>query len=116
LKIASTPYLEYRRFIDTYGLELAIANLTGDTSRGGNLLKSIHPGLQKWGSQLSEVKKAAFLHELSVMCLLREDPKEALRWNNDLLNTVKMDKSEDQVLFGYMFHAVLQIERQSYEL
>jgi len=110
LKIASTPYIDFRLFSDTYGLELAICSLTANTERGKELIETIPTELHKWEAQLSDVKKAAFLHGLSVMHFTLGDFNGALKRNNELLNTVKMDHAEDQVLFAHMMHAILHFE------
>lgn len=110
LKLSPSPYIEFRLFTDTYGLELAICNLTGDTARGKELVQTIPDQLNEWDYRLSDVKRAAFLHGLAVMHFTMGDYSGALRWNNELLNSVKMENAEDLVLFSHMFHAILHLE------
>lgn len=110
LKITPTEHIEYRIFSDSYELELAICNLMGNTSRGKELVETIPPLLERWRHKHGDVKRASFLHGLSVMFFTLGSITDALKWNNELLNTVSIKKAEDSYCFGQMFHAVLHYE------
>ncbi|MGB6035771.1 MAG: hypothetical protein WBG42_05855 [Cryomorphaceae bacterium] len=110
LKINPTEHIEYRIFSDSYELELAICNLTGNTSRGKELVEIIPPMLERWNYKHGDVKRASFLHGLSVMFFTMGSLGDSLKWNNELLNTISIKKAEDSFCFGQMFHAVLHFE------
>ena len=110
LKINPTEHIEYRIFSDSYGLELAICNLTGNTSRGKELVEILPPMLERWNHKHGDAKRASFLHGLSVMFFTMGSLGDSLKWNNELLNTVSIKKAEDSFCFGQMFHAVLHFE------
>jgi len=110
LKITPTEHIEYRIFSDSYELELAICNLVGNTARGKELIETIPPMLERWQHKHGDVRRASFLHGLSVMFFTMGSLGEALKWNNELLNTVSIKKAEDSFCFGQMFHAVLHYE------
>ncbi len=116
LKIKSTEYIEYRIFTDSYGLELAICNHTGNRERGKILLEILPEKILEWSMMMGEAKRASFYHGLSVLAFTLGDSKEALRWNNELLNTTSIRKAEDSYCFGQIFHAVLHFELEHYEL
>lgn len=110
LKISVTEHIEYRIFSDSYELELAICKLTGNTLRGEQLVEELPPMLEKWENQQGDVKRATFFHGLSVMFFMLGTLPQALKWNNELLNTISIKKAEDSFCFGQMFHAVLHYE------
>jgi hypothetical protein len=110
LKITPTEHIEYRIFSDSYELELAICNLSGNTTRGKELVEIIPPMLERWQHKHGDVKRASFLHGLSVMFFTLGSISDSLKWNNELLNTVSIKKAEDSFCFGQMFHAVLHFE------
>jgi hypothetical protein len=110
LKINPTEHIEYRIFSDSYELELAICNLTGNTSRGKELIEAIPPMLERWQHKHGDVRRASFLHGLSVMFFTLGSLGDSLKWNNELLNTISIKKAEDSFCFGQIFHAVLHFE------
>ncbi|MFT5904037.1 MAG: hypothetical protein ACI9O2_000894 [Flammeovirgaceae bacterium] len=110
LKINPTEHIEYRIFSDSYELELAICNLTGNTSRGKELIEVIPPMLVRWQHKHGDVRRASFLHGLSVMFFTLGSLGDSLKWNNELLNTISIKKAEDSFCFGQIFHAVLHFE------
>jgi len=116
LKITPTEHIEYRIFSDSYELELAICNITGNTMRGKELVETIPPMLEKWNHKHGDVKRATFLHGLSVMYYTMGDLSKSLFWNNELLNTISIKKAEDSFCFGQIFHAVLHYELGNIEL
>ena len=111
-----TPDLEFRIFSNTYSLELAIANLTGRTERAKELLAEISVGLKKWGDKLGTVRRAGFLHGMSTLHYLLGDRKQALAMNNELLNTIDIDQSEDQYIFAQIFHLILHYDAEHFDL
>lgn len=111
-----TENMDLRIFTNTYSLELAICNITGNITRGKQLISELEYVLPKWESKLSDVRKASFYHAISTLCFIAADVKKALHWNNELLNSIPIDKTEDQFCFAQMFHLLIHIELNNYEL
>ncbi len=111
-----TEDLELRIFTNTYSLELAICNILGNVSRGIPLCVEIEEILPKWEPRLSDVRRASFYHSISTMFFVGADFKKALLWNNALLNSVPIDTTEDQFCFAQMFHLLIHLEMENYDV
>jgi hypothetical protein len=116
LKINPSSHIQFRIFSDSYALELAICNLSGNTARGKELIEIIPPRLNEWENMLGEAKRASFLHGISVMFFTLGSLPKALEWNNELLNTVSINKSEDSFCYAQIFHAIIHHEMGNKEL
>lgn len=97
-------------FVNSNSLELAICNILGNNKRGVSLIGEIEEGLNKWGKKLSEVRRASFYQEFSTLYFASGDFKNALKWNNELLNSITVDRTEDQYCFSQMFHLLIHFE------
>ena len=111
-----TNDLELRLFTNTYSLELAICAITGNIERGIAAISEVKNGLHKWDSKLSDVRKGAFYHAVSAIFLINSDFKKALFWNNMLLDTIPIEKSEDQYCFGKIMHIIIQYDMGNYDV
>jgi hypothetical protein len=107
--------LELRTFINTYSLELAICNISGNTNRSQTLLHEMEKKLPKWEDKLSDVRKAAFYHAMSTLYFISGDLKKALHWNNAILNKIPIEKTEDQFCFAHMFHIIIHVDLENFE-
>ncbi|MCA1763286.1 MAG: hypothetical protein ABR574_09225 [Cryomorphaceae bacterium] len=116
LKQKVTPDLELRIFTTTYSLDVAICNLSGNRKKALHLLPELKSKLKTWSSKLSDIRKAGFYHGISLMHFLLDDYKEALKWNNELLNSIPIDKAEDHYNFGQMFHLVIHYELGNFDV
>jgi hypothetical protein len=110
LKQKITTHHAFKIFISTYSLELAICRLSGNINRAPGLISETLAGVKKWDTELSEVLKASFYHSISSLYFIQSDFKNALKWNNDLLNSISINTSEDQYLFAHMFHLIIHLE------
>jgi hypothetical protein len=108
--------LELRIFNSTYSIELAICNLTGNTVRGIKLLDELEPKLKRWEQMLSPVRRAGFYHSMCTLYFIAGDSKKALFWNNELLNSISIEKSEDLYCFAEMLHLIIHFELGNHEL
>ncbi len=115
LRSKITTDLQLRIFTSTYSLELAICVLSGNIERGIFAVKEVEKGLSKWHTQLSDVRKAGFYHTISTIYILASDFKKALRWNNKLLDTIPIEKSEEQYCFAKIMHILIQYELGNYD-
>lgn len=97
-------------FVNSNSLELAICNISGNSQRGISLIHEIEEGLNKWDKKLSEVRRASFYQEFSTLYFTAGEFKKALKWNNELLNSFTIDKTEDQHCFSQMFHLLIHFE------
>jgi len=116
LKITLSSHIKYRIYSDGYALELAICNLNGDTLKGRELVEILPEKLNQWSSLLGDAKKASFLHGISVMFFILGSTIDALKWNNKLLNTISINKSEDSFCYGQILHAILHYEMGNYDI
>ena len=116
LKINPSSHIQYRIYSDGYALELAITNLKGDSTKGKKLVELLPQKLQDWSGMLGDAKKASFLHGISVMFFILGSTVDALKWNNQLLNTIRINKSEDSFYYGQILHAILHYEMGNYEI
>jgi hypothetical protein len=103
-------------FVNSNSLELAICNILGNNKRGIALIGEIEEGLNKWGDKLSEVRRASFYQEFSTLYFAAGDFKKALKWNNELLNSIAIDKTEDQYCFSQMFHLLIHFELNNIDI
>ena len=109
-----TADLQLRIFTSTYSLELAICALSGNIDRGILAVKEVEKGLARWHTQLSDVRKAGFYHAITTIYVIANDFKTALKWNNKLLDTIPIEKSEDQYCFAKIMHILIQYEFGNY--
>ena len=116
LKINPSSHIQHRIYSDGYALELAISNLKGDSAKGGQLVNVLPEKLKEWSGMLSDAKKASFMHGMSVMFFILGSTVDALKWNNELLNTISINKSEDSFCYGLILHAILHYEMNNYEI
>ncbi len=108
--------LELRIFNSTYSIELAICNLTGNIQRGMKLLDELGPKLKRWELMLSVVRRAGFYHSMCTLYFIAGDTKKALYWNNELLNSISIEKSEDLYCFAEMLHLIIHFELGNHEV
>lgn len=108
--------LQFHIFIHSSSLELSVSNLYGDLERGRQILEELEKKLPSCAESLSEVRKASFYHGISTMYFLMGELSLALKWNNLLLNEIHIDQAEDQYCFAQMFHMVLHVEKENWEV
>lgn len=105
-----TPDLKLRHEINLYSLELAICYLTGDTYKARTLIPEVTKWLSNRSDQLSQVRQASFFTSMANLCFMLSDYRQALKWNNELLNSVSSDKAEDQYRFAEIHHVLIHLE------
>ncbi len=102
--------LELRIFINSNSLELAICSIKGDLVRGIPLVSETIKDLERWKPKLSDVRLASFYQYFSTLYFIAGQFKDALKWNNELLNSIAIDKTEDQYCFSQIFHLLIHFE------
>lgn len=116
LKKRLTEDMQLRVFTNSNSLELAICNITGNTKRGIQLINEIEADLKKWEKKLSDVRLASFYQSFSTLFFIAGEFKQALKWNNELLNSIAIDKTEDQYCFSQIFHLLIHYELGNFDL
>ncbi len=107
---ALTADLKMRHEINLYSLELAICYLSGESMKARTLIPEVAKWLNSRSQKLSQVRKASFYTSLANLCFMIGDYRQALKWNNELLNTVSSNKAEDQYRFAEMHHILIHYE------
>lgn len=108
--------LEFRLFSLTKSTELTLYTQSGDFERGLELVPSIEVGLLKYDDMLSSVRKAHFYFNLAVVHFGLENYKESLKWLNQLLNNIEIDKTQDIHCIAQLLNLVVHLELGNKEL
>ncbi|NQX91119.1 MAG: hypothetical protein HRT74_03105 [Flavobacteriales bacterium] len=95
---------------------LSLYAQTGQYEEGLKMIPEIEEGLIRFDSKLSAVRKATFYMNIAVLMFGMEQYNEALKWNNQLLNNVKMDKAEDLQCMALLFNLVIHLELENQSL
>ena len=102
--------LELRIFAISSSTELALYTQTARYEEGLELLPAIEEGLLKFNSKMSSVRKATFFFNIAVLLFGANRPNEALKWINELLNNIEIDKTHDVHCMAQMFNLVVHVQ------
>lgn len=102
--------LDIKLFSSAYSIELTLYCLTGEFEKGIELVPIIEEGLKLYGDKINNVRKAYFFFNISVMYFAEKKYSESLRWINQLLNNITIDKSEDIHCFAQMLNLIIHLE------
>jgi hypothetical protein len=110
LELQKNEDLELRLFALSKSTELTLYAQSGEFEKGIELIPSIEDGLEKFSDQLSSVRKAHFYFNIAVVHFGMEHFHEALKWINQLLNNVEIDKSRDIHCMAQILNLVIHLE------
>ncbi|MFZ5553137.1 MAG: hypothetical protein ACOZCO_08490 [Bacteroidota bacterium] len=102
--------LDIKLFSSAYSIELTVYSMTGEFEKGIELVPIIEEGLKLYGDKINNVRKAYFFFNIAVMYFAEKKYSEALRWINQLLNNIAIDKSEDIHCFAQMLNLIIHLE------
>jgi tetratricopeptide (TPR) repeat protein len=90
--------------------ELTLYTQSGLFEEGLKLIPEIEEGLYKYEDHISSVRKAHFFFNIAVIYFGLEKYHEALKWINQLLNNVEIDKSRDIHCMAQILNMVIHLE------
>lgn len=110
LELQLNDDLELRLFSITKSTELTLYTQSGEFEKGLELIPSIEEGLVKFEDMLSSVRKAHFYFNLAVIHFGMENYHESLKWVNQLLNNIEIDKTRDIHCIAQILNLVIHLE------
>jgi len=109
-EINSKEDLELRVFSISNSTELSLYAQSARYEEGLSLIPTIEEGLLMYEDKLSSVRKASFYFNIAVLLFGAGKPNEALKWINQLLNNIEIDKTQDIHCMAQLFNLVLHLE------
>ncbi len=110
LVINSNENLDIRIFNSAYSIELAWYALTGEFEKGLAIINEVETGLEKYQHKMSSVRKASFYFSIAILYFGAGMYTKALKWINELLNNIDIDKSEDIHCFAQLMNLIIHLE------
>ncbi len=102
--------LQFRLFSLGKSCELTLYAQSGEFEKGLELIPEIKLGLAAFDEHLSNVRKAHFYFNISVIYFGLEQYHESLKWINKLLNNVDIDKSKDIHCIAQILNLIVHLE------
>lgn len=110
LEIQKSEDLDIRLFALAKSTELTLYAQSGEFEKGYELIPSIEEGLVKYEGKLSSVRKAHFYFNIAVVLFGLEKYHESLKWVNQLLNNVEIDKTRDIHCMAQIMNLIIHLE------
>jgi hypothetical protein len=110
LELQKNEDLELRLFSLAKSTELTLYAQSGDFEKGLALIPDIEDGLERFADKLSSIRKAHFYFNIAVILFGLEKYHEALKWVNQLLNNVEIDKTRDIHCMSQILNMVIHLE------
>jgi len=110
LELQQNEDLEIRLFSLAKSTELTLYAQSGEFEKGMDLIPEIEDGLEKFSDKLSSIRKAHFYFNIAVIHFGIEKYHEALKWINQLLNNVEIDKTRDIHCMAQILNLVIHLE------
>ncbi len=102
--------LTIKIFALSNSIELALHTDRGNFEEGIKLVSTIEDGLIKYDKKLSSVRKASFYFNIAVLFFKAGHPNEALKWVNQLLNNIEIDKTQDIHCMGQVLNLIIHMQ------
>lgn len=110
LEERSNEDLLIKIFALSNSIELALHTEAGDFDAGMALIPAIEEGLLKYDDQLSSVRKAGFFFNIAILYFKARQLNESLKWINQLLNNIEIDKKQDIHCMGQILNLIVHLE------
>lgn len=107
---SSDDNLRLRTFVLSNSIELNLHTISRNFEAGSKVVQTIEEGLLNYGDVLSSVRKASFYFNISVFYFEAKQLNEALKWVNQLLNNIGIDKSQDIHCMGQILNLIIHLE------
>jgi hypothetical protein len=102
--------LDLRLFSLAKSTELTLYAQSGEFEKGLELIPEIEEGLARFEEKLSSVRKAHFYFNIAIIHFGLEQYHESLKWINQLLNNVEIDKTRDIHCMAQILNLVIHLE------
>lgn len=116
LKINKNEDLELRIFAISKTAELALYSQKHEFAKGIELIPEIEETMAKYEDKMSSVRKASIYFNIAVLYFWEERYNESLKWINQLLNNIEIDKTLDIHCFGQLMNLVIHLELENKSL
>lgn len=110
LALQTNEDLELRLFSLAKSTELTLYAQSGEFEKGIEMIPEIEVGLEKFSEKLSSIRKAHFYFNIAVIHFGLEQFHESLKWINQLLNNVEIDKTRDIHCMAQILNLVIHLE------
>lgn len=110
LSLHPSEDVEIRLFSLSKSTELTLYAQSGEFEKGLAIIPEIEDGLSKYGDKLSSVRRAHFYFNIAVIHFGAEQYHESLKWINQLLNNVEIDKTRDIHCMAQILNMVIHLE------
>jgi len=110
LALQTNEDLELRLFSLATSTELTLYTQSGEFEKGLEMLPQIEDGLTRFADQLSSIRKAHFYFNIAVVHFGLERYHEALKWVNQLLNNVEIDRTRDIHCMAQILNLIIHLE------
>ncbi len=101
---------EMRMFSISRSAQLNLLIQQGKFAEGLNMIPEIEEGLVKYEEKLSSVRKASLYFNIAIAFFGHGDYNESLKWTNQLLNNIDIDKSQDIHCMGQILNLIIHLE------
>ena len=116
LKINKNEDLELRIFAISKTAELALYSQKQEFKKGIELIPEIEETMVRYEEKMSSVRKASIYFNIAVLYFWESHYNEALKWTNQLLNNIEIDKTLDIHCFGQLLNLVIHLELENKSL
>jgi hypothetical protein len=97
-------------------LELNLIKNTVDLAKGEFVLTETINFIAKYKEQINETRLAYLYYNIAVISFLNQDYTKSLKWINNLLNNINIDKSQEIYSFAKIFNLIIHLELDNKEL
>lgn len=108
--------LDIKLFSSTSSIELTLYAQTGDFEKGIELIPIIENGLRLYGERINNVRKAYLCLNIAIMYFGERKMSESLKWLNELLNSIEIEKTEDIYCFAQLLNLIVHLELGNQQL
>ncbi|MGY6561063.1 MAG: hypothetical protein ACXITV_03045 [Luteibaculaceae bacterium] len=103
-------------FTSTYISNIFLLFRTGNTKDGLNLINEVKPLLEEWRDKIPKESLILFQLGISFLYFSAGKYKEALSWNNEMLNDSEKQLRQDLYSFARIFNLIIHYELKNYSL
>ncbi len=109
-EMPETADLDLKLFATSTSLELTIHNRLGGFDKVMDLLAMVERGLEKYGDDLSPIRKASIFYQVAYAHFGAGKPDIAIRWLHRLLNDIRIDESAEIVCFARILNLLAYLD------